>query len=77
VGLSFIEHRSLLTPVWHLFPSKDENSLLYVVGYPKSGFLPESLSEPVIEAKVLINQEASHFSLLVLDITKTMPDELL
>jgi hypothetical protein len=76
VGLRFIKHPSLLTPVWHLFPSKEENSLLYVISYPKSGFLPDSLSEPVIKAQVFVNQETSHSSLLFPDITKTVPDEL-
>jgi hypothetical protein len=65
-----------LTSVRPLLPSKDENGLLYVAGYPKSGFLPDSLSEPVIKAEVLVNQETSHLVLLFPDITKTMPDEV-
>jgi hypothetical protein len=65
-----------LTSVWHLFSSKDENSLLDVVGYPKGEFLSDSLSEPIIEAKVFVNQETSHFFPLFPDITKTVPDEV-
>ena len=38
--------------------------------------LPDSLSEPVIKAEVLVNQVTSHFSLLVLDITETVPDKV-
>lgn len=45
----------------HRLPSKDEDGLLDVMGYPESMVLPDLLSQPVIEAKVFVNQIASHF----------------
>jgi hypothetical protein len=75
--LAFDNISGPIDPVRPLLSSKDENGLLYVAGYPKSGFLPDSLSEPVIKAEVFVNQETSHLlSLLFSDITKTMPDEV-
>jgi hypothetical protein len=45
----------------HHLPSENEDGLLDVIGHPESMVLPDFLSEPVVEAKVLVNQKASHF----------------
>jgi hypothetical protein len=62
--------------VGHHLPSEDEDGLLDVIGHPESMVLPDLLSEPVVEAKVLVNQETSHFYLLSLVIPKIMPKKM-
>ncbi len=46
--------------VWHLFPPKNENDLLDRPCYPKRNGLPDSLSEPIIQGHVFVNEKASH-----------------
>ena len=48
----------------HHIPPKDEDGPLDVIGYPKGIVLPDSSSQPVIEAKILVYQEASHLFFL-------------
>jgi hypothetical protein len=48
----------------HYLPSKDEDGLLDVIGHPESMVLSNSLSQPVVEAKVLVNQKTSHLAFL-------------
>jgi hypothetical protein len=60
--------------VWHHLPSEDKDGLFDGTGYPESMVLSNPLSQPVVEAKVLVNQKASHFDLLSLLIPKIMPN---
>ena len=54
----------LWPPVGYHLPSKDEDSLFDTIYHPKGMVLSDPLSQPVVEAKVLVNQKASHlFSL--------------
>jgi hypothetical protein len=46
---------SLWPPVGYNLPSKDEDGLLDVTDCPKGMVLSNSLSKPVIEAKVLVD----------------------
>jgi hypothetical protein len=46
--------------VGHYLPSENKDGSLDFICYPESMVLPDFLSEPVVEAKVLVNQKASH-----------------
>ena len=50
----------LTTACTALPPFENEDSLFNDICYENSFLLPDSLSNPVIEAKVLVNQKASH-----------------
>jgi len=45
---------------WYHIPSKDEDGLFDSAYDPKGSVLSDSLSEPVTETKIFINQETSH-----------------
>lgn len=55
---------SFLSKIWKSFPSENEENLFDATRYPQGFLLPDASSEPVIEAKVFVDQVASHRSIL-------------
>jgi len=68
------------TSLWDGFPSKDEHPFFDGACHPEGSPFSNSVSEPVIEAQVLVDQKASHASSpsilslrLLLTITNSVP----
>ncbi len=74
-GISILFKQVCDQSIWHHLPSKDEEGPLDVIGHPEGSFLSSPLSQPVIEAKVLVNQEASHLFSLGFKSGKRSPQE--